>query len=383
MKECVGMLLAGGKGTRLGALTKNLAKPAVHFGGKYRIIDFTLSNCINSGIRSLGVMTQYAPLELNEHIGNGKYWYLNRQNDGLAILSPYIAKDGGDWYSGTADAIYQNIHFIDQHQPEYVLVISGDHIYHMDYSSMLDEHKKSGADATISVIPVNWEEASRFGILNTTEDMRIYEFDEKPEKPKSNLASMGIYIFTWKKLKKYLLADANAKTSTHDFGHDIIPAMLHDDLRLFAYRFNGYWKDVGTILSYWEANMDLLDESIDLPLNDREWRVYTNESNTPPEYLSDEAHVNNSLINAGCWIHGKVDHSLLFEAVTIHSGSVVKQSIIHPHATIGENVILDRVIVMEGIEIPAGTIIQTALHDEPIVVDQDTLSVLMAKKETI
>lgn len=383
MKECVGMLLAGGKGTRLGALTKNLAKPAVHFGGKYRIIDFTLSNCINSGIRSLGVMTQYAPLELNEHIGNGKHWYLNRQNDGLAILSPYIAKDGGDWYSGTADAIYQNIHFIDQHQPEYVLVISGDHIYHMDYSDMLDKHKQSGADATISVVPVEWEEASRFGILNTTEDMRIYEFDEKPENPKSNLASMGIYIFTWKKLKKYLLADASSDVSSHDFGHDIIPAMLSDDLRLCAYRFDGYWKDVGTILSYWEANMDLLDETIDLPLNDREWRVYTNEPNTPPEYLSESARVNNSLINAGCWIHGEVDHSLLFEGVTMHPGSIVKQSIIHPHATIGEHVTLDRVIVMEGIEIPAGTTIQTALDEEPIVVDKDTLLTLMAREETI
>lgn len=383
MKECVGMLLAGGKGTRLGALTKNLAKPAVHFGGKYRIIDFTLSNCINSGIRSLGVMTQYAPLELNEHIGNGKAWYLNRQNDGLAILSPYIAKDGGDWYSGTADAIYQNIHFIDQHHPEYVLVISGDHIYHMDYSKMLDYHKESEADATISVIPVPWEEAPRFGILNTTEDMRIYEFDEKPENPKSNLASMGIYIFTWEKLKRYLLEDAETPSSSRDFGNDIIPAMVNDDLRLFAYRFSGYWKDVGTIQSYWEANMDLLDEDIDISLNDRDWRVYTNESNTPPEYLGEGADVKNSLVNAGCWIRGKVDHSILFEGVTILSGSTVTQSIIHPSVIVGENVLLDRVIVMENIEIPAGTKIQTDLHAEPIVIDRASLSAFISLEEIV
>lgn len=383
MKECVGMLLAGGKGTRLGALTKNLAKPAVHFGGKYRIIDFTLSNCINSGIRSLGVLTQYAPLKLNEHIGNGKAWHLNRQTDGLAILSPYIAKNGGDWYSGTADAIYQNIHFIDQHHPEYVLVISGDHIYHMDYSSMLERHKQSEADATISVISVPWEEASRFGILNTTDDMRIYEFDEKPANPKSNLASMGIYIFTWKKLRKYLLEDARSTTSSHDFGHDIIPAMVEDDLRLIAYQFDGYWKDVGTVQSYWEANMDLLDDYEDISLRDREWRVYTNEFNTPPEYISAEANVTNSLINAGCWVHGKVDHSILSEGVTTLSGSVVTQSIIHPYVTIGEDVQLDRVIIMENIEIPSGTKIQTDPGDEPIVIDQDTLTTFISEKETI
>jgi glucose-1-phosphate adenylyltransferase len=367
------MLLAGGKGTRLGALTKNVAKPAVHFGGKYRMIDFTLSNCINSGIRSLGVMTQYAPLELNKHIGNGKAWYLNRQTDGLAILSPYIARDGGDWYSGTADAIYQNIHFIDQHHPKYVLVISADHIYHMDYGKMLDYHKASQADATISVIPVPWTEAPRFGILNTTEDMRIYEFDEKPEQPRSNLASMGIYIFTWEKLKTYLLADALSEESSHDFGHDIIPTMVDDDLRLFAYQFNGYWKDVGTIRSYWEANMDLLDENINMSLIDRSWRVYTNESNTPPEYIGRDAEVKNSLINAGCWIRGKVEHSILFERVIVSPNSTIIDSIIHPDVKIGENVILDRVIVMEKMEIPSGTIIQIDPDAEPIVIDQKTL----------
>lgn len=383
MRECVGMLLAGGKGTRLGALTKDLAKPAVHFGGKYRIIDFTLSNCINSGIRSLGVMTQYAPLELNKHIGNGKAWYLNRRTDGLAILSPYIAKDGGDWYSGTADAIYQNIHFIDQHNPEYVLVISGDHIYHMDYGKMLDYHKKSEADATISVIPVPWEEAPRFGILNTTEDLRIYEFDEKPEQPKSNLASMGIYIFTWKKLKKYLLEDAALSTSSHDFGNDIIPAMVNDDLRLFAYRFEGYWKDVGTVLSYWEANMDLLDKNVDLSLGDRNWRVYTNESNTPPQYIDKEANVENSLINAGCWVRGNIYHSLLFENVTISPNSTITDSIIHPGVTVGENVVLDRVIVMENIKIPDGTVIQVNSDAEPIVIDQDSLAEFASLNMTI
>ena len=237
MKNCVGMLLAGGEGKRLGELTKNLAKPAVHFGGKYRIIDFTLSNCTNSGIHTLGVMTQYSPLELNKHIGNGKPWNLNRQNTGVTILSPYKAKDGGDWYSGTADAIYQNIHFIDRHDPEYVLVISGDHIYQMDYAAMLEDHKKTGADVTISAIPVTWEEASRFGILNTTENMRIYEFDEKPQNPKSNLASMGVYIFSWATLRSYLVEDAENSHSSHDFGKDIIPAMLNDQSSLVCLSF--------------------------------------------------------------------------------------------------------------------------------------------------
>lgn len=378
MKDCVGMLLAGGEGKRLGSLTKDLAKPAVHFGGKYRIIDFTLSNCANSSMQTVGVMTQYSPLELNKHIGNGSAWDFNRQNGGMTILSPYTAKNGGDWYAGTADAIYQNIHFIDRYDPEYVLVISGDHIYQMDYSSLLDHHKETEADATISVIPVPWEEASRFGILNTTENLRIYEFDEKPANPKSNLASMGIYIFTWKTLKSHLLEDAKNKHSSHDFGKDIIPAMVNDDRRLYAYRFEGYWKDVGTVQSYWEANMDLLDEDLQLSLNNKNWRIFSNESNIPPQYIGEAAIVKHSLINSGCWVCGTVDNSVLFENVDIKADSVIYQSILHPGVTVGKNVSLERVIVMENTDIPDGTQIQARTGEEPLVIDQESLVNLLA-----
>lgn len=373
MIDCVGMLLAGGKGTRLGELTKNLAKPAVYFGGKYRIIDFSLSNYANSGLCSLGVMTQYAPLELNKHIDNGRPWNLNRKNAGLEILSPYLGAGGGDWYSGTADAIYQNIHFIDQHDPEFIIVTSADHIYQMDYRELLSDHKATGADATISVIPVPWEEAPRFGILNTTEDMRIYQFDEKPEVPKSNLASMGIYIFNWQTLRSYLIADAENEFSSHDFGNDIIPAMVNDNLRLFAYRFEGYWKDVGTIQSYWEANMDLLDEELGLSLNNKDWRVYSNESNIPPEYIGEDASVKRSLINAGCSVNGEVSNSVLFESVLISSGSKVSESILHPGVKVGSNVTLERVIVMEDIKIPAGTDIRIGVDEEPLVINEASL----------
>lgn len=375
MKDCVGMLLAGGEGKRLGALTKGLAKPAVHFGGKYRIIDFTLSNCTNSGIQTVGIMTQYSPLELNRHIGNGSAWDLNRSSGGATVLSPYTARNGGDWYKGTADAIYQNIHFIDQHDPEYILVISGDHIYQMDYSHLLDHHKKTEADATISVIPVPWEETSRFGILNTTADFQIYEFEEKPAQAKSNLASMGIYIFSWKVLRAYLLEDAKKSYSSHDFGNDIIPAMVADNRRLFAYPFEGYWKDVGTIQSYWEANMDLLNEDLQLLLNNRDWKVYSNESNIPPQYLGEDAVVKKSLVNAGCWVYGTVDHSVLFENVEVKENSSIYQSILLPGVTIGKNVILERVIVMENTVIPDGTRIRGSADEEPIVVNQETLAV--------
>lgn len=378
MKDCVGMLLAGGEGKRLGMLTKTLAKPAVYFGGKYRIIDFTLSNCTNSGIRTVGIMTQYSPLELNKHIENGAAWDLNGSHGGTTILSPYIAKDGGDWYSGTADAIYQNIHFIDRYDPEYILVISGDHIYQMDYSKMLAHHKQTEASATISVIPVPWEEASRFGILNTKDDMRIYEFDEKPENPKNNLASMGIYIFTWKKLKEYLMHDAQNMHSSHDFGKDIIPAMVADDLRLFAYQFDGYWKDVGTIQSYWEANMDMLDEELQLQLNNPEWRVRTNEANFPPQYIGTEAVVRHSLINSGCWVCGTIHSSVLFQNVVAHEGCHIKESILHPNVEVGKNAVLERVIVMEDTIIPENAHIKTAEGEEPLIVDQATLNSLLA-----
>src|SRR5690606_19890851 len=313
------MLLAGGEGKRLGLLTHDLAKPAVPFGGKYRIIDFTLSNCTNSSIFTVGVLTQYSPLELTKHIGNGQPWEMNRSDGGVTVLSPYTAKHGGDWYSGTADAIYQNIHFIEQYNPKYVLVMSGDHIYQMDYRKLLKQHKETKADATISVIEVPWDEVSRFGILNTNDDLSIYEFEEKPENPKNNLASMGIYVFTWEVLKSYLIKDAKQKSSSHDFGKDIIPAMLNDDLKLYAYKFEGYWKDVGTIQSYWEANMDLLKENSELDLDNKNWRIYTNNSNFPPQFICDRAEVKNSIINDGCKILGGViEQSVLFHNVEVH-----------------------------------------------------------------
>ncbi|MFD1851728.1 glucose-1-phosphate adenylyltransferase [Oceanobacillus bengalensis] len=378
MKECVGMLLAGGEGKRLGALTHHIAKPAVPFGGKYRIIDFTLSNCTNSNIQTLGVLTQYSPLELNKHIGNGKPWDLDRRNGGVTVLSPYTGKTGGDWYSGTADAIYQNIHFIDQYNPEYVLVISGDHIYQMDYQKLLNQHKATRADATISVIKVPWEEASRFGILNTTDTERIFEFEEKPAVPGSNLASMGIYIFTWNTLKDYLLKDAKNKASSHDFGKDIIPTMLNDDRRLFAYQFDGYWKDVGTVQSYWEANMDLLDEDFGNTLNNKNWRIYTNDSNFPPQYIGSNAIVNHSLVNSGCFVYGKVNRSVLFKNVVVNSGCSISESILHPGTKVGKNSILERVIVMENTEIPEGTNIRVSENEEPVVLNQEILHGMLA-----
>lgn len=375
MRECVGMLLAGGEGKRLGALTHQLAKPAVPFGGKYRIIDFTLSNCSNSNIQTLGVLTQYAPLELNRHIGNGKPWDMDRRHGGVSVLSPYTAKNGGDWYSGTADAIYQNIHFINQFNPKYVLVISGDHIYQMNYQKLLDQHKETKADATISVIEVPWDEASRFGILNTTESLRIYEFEEKPEKPQSNLASMGIYIFTWEALKSYLIRDAQKVGSTHDFGKDIIPSMLEDGKRLYAYQFDGYWKDVGTVQSYWEANMDLLDDGEgQLCLDDPKWEIYTNDSNYPPQFIGEEAVIQHSIINSGCFIYGKVVDSVLSSNVRVEKGCAISQSIIHSGVTIGRNSTLDRVIVMENTEIPEGTNIVVGEHEEPVLINQEILN---------
>lgn len=379
MRECVGMLLAGGEGKRLGALTHHIAKPAVPFGGKYRIIDFTLSNCSNSNIQTLGVLTQYSPLELNRHIGNGKPWDMDRRHVGVSVLSPYTAKTGGDWYSGTADAIYQNIHFINQYNPKYVLVISGDHIYQMNYQKLLDQHKKTKADATISVIEVPWEEASRFGILNTTDNLRIYEFEEKPEQPQSNLASMGIYIFTWETLKAYLIQDAMRNTSSHDFGKDIIPAMLGDEKRLYAYQFDGYWKDVGTIQSYWEANMDLLNnEQSGLSLGHNNWRIHTQDLNYPPQYIGEDAVVNHSLVNSGCFIYGKVENSVLFSNVKIEKSSTVSQSVLHSGVKVGRNSNLHRVIVMENTEIPEGTNINVGDNDEPIVINQEILNGMLA-----
>ena len=343
--EIVAMILAGGQGSRLGVLTKKLAKPAVPFGGKYRIIDFPLSNCSNSGIYTVGVLTQYKPLELNAHIGIGSPWDLDRRDGGVRILPPYQEEKGGKWYKGTANAIYQNIEFIDSYNPEYVLILSGDHIYKMNYDEMLEKHKRSNADATIAVINVSIEEASRFGIMNTREDHSIYEFEEKPKKPKSTLASMGIYIFNWKTLKKYLREDESDRFSSNDFGKNIIPKMIKDNLKMMAYPFDGYWKDVGTIHSLWEANMDLLDDDNKLNLYDKEWKIYSSSQVSLAQYIGEEALIKNSLIVEGCTVYGAVEESVLFQGVHIGKKTVIKDSVIMPNAFIGDNVIIEKAII--------------------------------------
>lgn len=365
------MLLAGGVGKRLGLLTKNLAKPAVPFGGRYRIIDFALSNCLNSHMYTVGVLTQYSPLELHQHIGVGKPWDLDRMHDGLTTLSPFIENNGGNWYLGTADAITKNINYIEGYDPEYLLVISGDHIYHMDYDKLLQYHKEHGADVTISVLEVPWKETVRFGILNTTEDQRIYQFDEKPTNATSNLASMGIYIFNWKTLKEYLLKDATLPHSDHDFGKNILPAMLFDNRNLYAYQFEGYWKDVGTIESYWEAHMDLFDKDLAELLSNKEWSIYSHDSQFPPQLIEDTAVIQRSLVNNGCLVAGTLDESILFENVEIKEGAVIKQTIILPGVRVGENVHLERVIVQENVIIPAGTTIIAGPEEEPIVLSNE------------
>ena len=347
-QECVAMLLAGGQGSRLYALTKTVAKPAVPYGGKYRIIDFPLSNCVNSGIETVGVLTQYQPLELNDYIGSGQPWDLDRMEAGVHVLPPYQRNKGADWYKGTANAIYQNMVFIERYDPEYVLVLSGDHIYKMDYAKMLAEHKRKQADCTIAVIEVEWEEASRFGILNTKPDGAVYEFEEKPQKPKSNLASMGIYIFNWKKLKHYLTADENDPKSQNDFGKNVLPAMLNAGERMYAYRFEGYWKDVGTIDSLWEANMDLLNPKVPLDLSDDSWRIYSRTTGLPPHYISPAAQVQNSMISEGGNIHGRVDFSVLFAGVTVEEGAEIHDSIIMPGVTVKKGAVVQYAIVAEN-----------------------------------
>lgn len=344
-KEIVAMILAGGQGSRLGVLTKKLAKPAVPFGGKYRIIDFPLSNCSNSGIYTVGVLTQYKPLELNSHIGIGAPWDLDRRDGGVSILPPYQEEKGGKWYKGTANAIYQNIEYIDRYDPEYTLILSGDHIYKMNYDSMLEFHKEKGADATIAVIDVPIEEASRFGIMNTKEDLSIYEFEEKPSKPKSTKASMGIYIFNWSTLKKFLILDENDETSSNDFGKNIIPKMLNANMKLVAYPFKGYWKDVGTIRSLWEANMDLLNMDNELNLYDDSWKIYSENIAMPAQYIGKSSEVNESLVTEGCIIEGDVDHSVIFQGVKIGKNSIVKNSVIMNGATVEENVIINKAII--------------------------------------
>lgn len=343
-KEVVAMLLAGGQGSRLGVLTRKIAKPAVPFGGKYRIIDFPLSNCVNSGIEAVGILTQYQPLVLNEYIGNGQPWDLDGMHSGVNCLSPYQAVDGADWYSGTANAIFQNINYIDRYDPEYVVVLSGDHIYKMDYNKMLEYHKEKNAACTIAVIDVPLEEASRFGILNTHEDGEIYEFDEKPEKPKSTHASMGIYIFSYKELRKYLIEDDENKNSRHDFGKDVLPAMLNAGERMFAYPFEGYWKDVGTIDSLWEANMDLLDPNVTLDLKD----IYSRNPMMPPHFVSNDAVIQNSLVADGCNVYGNLEFSILFSGVTIGKGATINSSIIMPGAVIEEGATVQFAIIAEN-----------------------------------
>ena len=343
-KEVVAMLLAGGQGSRLGVLTRKIAKPAVPFGGKYRIIDFPLSNCVNSGIEAVGILTQYQPLVLNEYIGNGQPWDLDGMHSGVNCLSPYQAVDGADWYSGTANAIFQNINYIDRYDPEYVVVLSGDHIYKMDYNKMLEYHKEKNAACTIAVIDVPLEEASRFGILNTHEDGEIYEFDEKPEKPKSTHASMGIYIFSYKELRKYLIEDDENKNSSHDFGKDVLPAMLNAGERMFAYPFEGYWKDVGTIDSLWEANMDLLDPNVTLDLKD----IYSRHPMMPPHFVSNDAVIQNSLVADGCNVYGNLEFSILFSGVTIGKGATINSSIIMPGAVIEEGATVQFAIIAEN-----------------------------------
>lgn len=352
--ECIAMLLAGGEGRRLGVLTKDLAKPAVHFGGKYRIIDFTLSNCVHSGIETVGVLTQYQPLELTQHLGIGTPWGLDRREGGMHVLPPYVRQKGGSWYKGTANAIYQNMGFIERYDPEYVLIISGDHIYKMNYDLLLEEHKKNRADATIAVISVPWAEASRFGILSVDEEGRVVEFAEKPKKPNSNLASMGVYIFSWAVLKEALIRDEEERGSTNDFGKDIIPKLLKDNARLFSYQFNEYWKDVGTIDSLWEANMDLLENNPPLKLNDRNWRIFSVSPNQPAQYIAPTAKVQGSLINEGCVIEGQVNRSVLFHGARVGEGSFIEDSILMPGAIIGRNVKIIRAIVGEGAVVDDG-----------------------------
>ena len=348
-KEWIAMLLAGGQGSRLYALTRNVAKPAVPFGGKYRIIDFPLSNCVNSGIDTVGVLTQYQPLELNEYIGNGQPWDLDRIHGGVYVLPPYQKISNSNWYTGTANAIYQNINFINRYDPSYVVILSGDHIYKMDYSKMLEFHKEKQADCTIAVMEVPWEEASRFGIMACDEDKKIYEFAEKPKEPKSNLASMGIYIFTWSKLKKYLEEDEANPDSENDFGKNVIPAMLQNDERMYAYAFEGYWKDVGTIDSLWEANMDLLDPNVPLDLYDDSWKIYARNPVMPPQYVADGAVTQNAMISEGCYVEGEVDFSILFAGVTVEKGAVVHDSIVMPGSVIKAGAVVEYSIVAEDV----------------------------------
>ena len=353
-KECVAMLLAGGQGSRLYVLTGDMAKPAVPFGGKFRIIDFPLSNCTNSGIDTVGVLTQYRPLELNSYIGNGQPWELDRMNGGVHILPPYQSATGASWYKGTANAIYQNIGFVDMYDPEYVVVLSGDHIYKMDYSDMLRRHKEAEADCTIAVMEVPWDEAFRFGIMNVDETDTIVEFEEKPKNPKSNLASMGIYIFSWQKMRAYLIADENDPDSSNDFGKNIIPNMLNAGEKMVAYRFEGYWKDVGTLDSLWDANMDMLSPASGLNLLDKDWPIYGRTPSCPPAFLGAQSDVGNSAIAKGCVIEGEVKNSVLSVNVTVKEGAQVSYSVLMPGAVVEEGAVVQYAILGENAVVAKG-----------------------------
>ena len=350
----VAMLLAGGQGSRLGVLTKNIAKPAVPYGGNYRIIDFPLSNCVNSGIDTVGVLTQYQPLVLHDYIGNGQPWDLDKMNGGVHSLPPFQTALGAQWYKGTANAIYQNISFVDRYDPEYVVILSGDHIYKMDYNDMLAHHKKTGADATIAVLDVPMEEASRFGIMITNDAGEIIDFEEKPKNPRSTLASMGIYIFTWKKLKQYLIENENNEAEDKDFGKAIIPNMMKAGEKLVAYAFDGYWKDVGTLDSLWEANMDLLNPNIPIDLYDPSWKMYSRNPIMPPQYIGQDAVIENSMVTDGCVVEGTVDFSIIFEGVKIEPGATVTDSIIMPGSVIKSGAIVEYAIVGENCEVGSG-----------------------------
>lgn len=355
--ESLAMILAGGQGSRLGVLTKSVAKPAVPFGGKYRIIDFTLSNCIHSGIYTVGVLTQYQPLELNTYIGSGGPWDLNRNSGGVYVLPPYQSAEKGEWYKGTANAIFQNIEFVDKFDPKYVVILSGDHIYKMDYAKMIKYHKEKNADATIAVIEVPWEEASRFGIMTADQEGKIVEFAEKPAEPKSNLASMGVYVFTWDVLKKYLQSDEKDPASSNDFGKNIIPTMLENGENMCAYAFDGYWKDVGTVQSLWEANMDILASPPAFDLRDPSWRIYSRNPVKPPHFIAKGAVVNNCCVTEGCNVYGTVKHSILFEGVKVEKGAVVEDSIVFPGTVIRENSVVKKAVVGEETVIGKNVII--------------------------
>ncbi|MDU7057753.1 glucose-1-phosphate adenylyltransferase [Ligilactobacillus salivarius] len=370
--EMLGVILAGGKGTRLGKLTHNQAKPAVPFGGRYRIIDFTLSNCVNSGVKNIGVITQYQPLNLNAHIGNGASWGLDDLNAGVTILQPYSNNEGSKWFEGTAHAIYQNIGYIDQMDPEYILILSGDHIYKMDYEAMLDQHKETGASLTVAVIDVPWDEASRFGIMNTDDNNRIIDFEEKPAEPKSNHASMGIYIFNWKRLREVLVNSFTRNQDMVDFGKNVIPYYLKSGESVFAYNFKGYWKDVGTIDSLWHANMEFLDENNELNLQDRTWRIYSRNPIAPPQIIAETAKIKDAMIVDGSYIAGKVDHSILSANVRIQTGSVVTDSVIMPGAKIGKNVTIHRAIIGEG-----------AVIGDDVVIDGTDEIAVIGNKEVV